>query len=159
MPDKRKTTIHIDEDGNVQPDRTAFVRWLGDALDLFAGGRAVITVERPKRTLAQNRYYWGYVIRPTRHALLEAGYTVSEEALHEHFKSLYLGVEASYEYTDRDTGEVREITQTRSTTDLDQTEFDRYVERIRNSELVPQLGVYLPQPGDPDEAFIEAKSR
>jgi hypothetical protein len=157
MPEKRTHTIRLDDDGNVS-QRDRFLRWLGDSLELFADGRAVITIERPKRTLGQNRYYWGYIIRPIRRALRDAGYRITDEALHEHFKEMFLGVEGSYEYVDKETGEVHEITQGRSTTDLDQTQFDRYVEAIRTSELVRQLEVYLPRPGDPDELFQEAKA-
>lgn len=159
MPHKRSTTIRIDDDGNVQPSGEGLVRWLADQFELFADGKAVITVERPKRSLSQNSHYWGYVIRPIRQALLEAGHPVSAEALHEHFKALFLGATRSYEYTDRETGEVHEVVQVRSSTDLDKTEFSDFVERIRGSELVRQLGVYIPMPGDPDEAFLEAKSQ
>ena len=80
---------------------------------------------------------------------------MTDQALHEHFKERFLGVEASYSYTNKDTGEVHEATQLRSTTDLDSTEFDRYVEAIRNSEMVRELGIYIPTPGDPDEVFRE----
>ena len=162
MPTKETTTFRIDEAGKVQPRSRAewlLKTWLPRTLDLFSDGRVEIIVRRPTRSLGQNRYYWGYVIRPIRKALADAGYTLSDKALHEHFKEVFLGVESSYEYVDKKTGEVHEVTETRSTTELDSTQFDRYVERIRHSELVRQLGVYLPRPDDPDEVFQEIDGR
>lgn len=160
MPQKQRTSVRIDEDGKIQPRSKAewLMQWLSDRFDLFSGGDVVITVERPKRTLGQNDFYWGYIIRPIRKALTEAGHPISEKALHNHYKELFLGVEKSYTYTDRSTGEVKEVTEPRSTTDLSSTQFDRYCERIRESELVRQLGVYLPRPDDPEEAFREIEN-
>ena len=158
MPSKRTTRLYIDDDGTVSARGKAkwFVEtWLPDQFDLFADGPVEVEVRRPKRSPGQNRAYWGYVIRPIRQALQEAGYQMTDEALHEHFKERFLGVKSSYSYTDKDTGEVHEATQLRSTTDLDSTEFDRYVEAIRNSEMVRELGLYIPTPGDPDEVFRE----
>lgn len=158
MPKRRTTTVKVDEDGRIQPRSRAewlLNQWLPDTLQLFSDGWAVIGIEKPKRSLAQNRKYWGYLIRPIRKALAEAGHPISEKALHEHFKDRFLGVERSYEYTNPRTGEVKEIVELRSTTELDSSAFEQYCERIRESELVRELGIYLPRPDDPDWVFQE----
>ena len=150
MPEKRSATFYVEEDGSLYPKSK--VQWMREGLKLFAGGQVVITYERPKRSLKQNAYYWGVVIEEVRQALLEAGHPLSSKAIHEHYKAKYLSAEG-YTYTSRETGEVHEIVQTRSTTDLDSTEFSDYVERIRTDELVQQLGIYIPLPGE-DKEFV-----
>jgi len=124
MPEKRKATFRVDEDGTLHPKGR--VQWMREGLQLFAGGQVVITYERPKRSLKQNAYYWGVCIEEVRQALLEAGHPLSAKAIHEHYKSKYLSAEG-YTYTNQETGEVHEIVQTRSNTDLDSTEFSDYV--------------------------------
>lgn len=146
MPHKVRQTFYVDENGRIQPRSRA--EWLSGQLKRFADGRVQITVERPKRSLKQNNYYWGVVIETVRKALLEAGQPLSAKALHEHFKHKYLGVKGSAEYVDEATGEMYEIVEPPSTTDLDTTEMHDYIEHIRNDELVLALGCYVPAPGE-----------
>jgi len=147
MPEKRKATFRVDEDGTLHPKGR--VQWMREGLQLFAGGQVVITYERPKRSLKQNAYLWGVVYKTIRLALLDAGKAVSSDALHEHFKRLYLDPDV-HEMVDMDTGEVTEY-KTWTTTNLDTTQFSDFIERVKQDEMVLRLGCYIPLPGEDKE--------
>lgn len=151
MPHKRYTKVHVQEDGTLRNGQR-LMDWLVDQFSLFADGPAVITIQRPKRSLDQNRYYFGVVLETIRQGLLDAGHTFAVEDLHEHFKGRYLGGK-SITYRNPETGNVREKVVPRSTTELDTTAFHDYIERIKTDELVRQLDIRIPSP---DEVPIEA---
>lgn len=78
--------------------------------------RAVI----PTRSLLQNRYYWGVIIKLIAE---ELGY--SPEVCHDHLKKLFLGFKA-YDFPDGTTNNYWV-----STTDLTTVEFENYCSAIR----------------------------
>lgn len=86
-----------------------------------AGDYVTITVtnKRPKRTVAQNNYYWGAVLP----AIAEATGEHDLEALHEVFKKKFLAKERAEVL-----GEV--VTKTKSTAELSVLEFGEFIEKI-----------------------------
>lgn len=151
MPKKQTATFRVEE-GKLRPRSKAKHFWEG--LHLFEAGRVVVTFETETRSLAQNRFLWGYVYRPIRIAMLEAGQPVSSKAIHEHYKQKYLDPEV-HQMTDPVTGEVTEYLEY-TTTDLSTTEFSDYIERIKQDELVIELGCLIPEPGDDVELVSAA---
>ena len=60
---------------------------------LQAGGRWVLTVDRRKRTQAQNRRYWGNgVLKQVAEQAVFNGRIYSAEIWHEQFKRMFIGV-------------------------------------------------------------------
>lgn len=146
MPKKQTKTFYVEEDGKLHPRGKA--KWLWEQIQLFAGGQIVITLERPTRSLQANKYLWGVVYKTIRLAMLDAGKAVSSEALHQHFKRLYLDPDI-HEMVDMETGEVTEY-KTWTTTNLSTTQFTDFIDRIKQDEAVLQLGCYIPSPGEHD---------
>lgn len=144
MPKKVQKTFRVTDEGALRPRSKA--RWLREQIQLFGGGKVVITMERPTRSLAQNRFYWGYVIRPIRIAMLDAGIEASSEAIHQHYKRKYLDPDI-HEMVDPTTGEVQSY-RTYTTTNLSETDFHDYVELIKMDEAIRTLGAYIPDPGE-----------
>ena len=84
----------------------------------------------PQRTLQQNRYYWGVVVK------MIADYTGHDpDEVHTHLKYKFL----------RQTDGV--IEWVRSTTTLDTAEFTDYIERCRKWAL-DELNIVIPSPDD-----------
>lgn len=160
MPEKRSTTIRLDEDGDVQPDSSALVKWLADQFSLFADGRAVVTVERPKRTLGQNRLIWGLLYPAIHDGLREAGVTelhlmgddgealtlpITVDTIHKIMKHKYL--------TPSEPGKEP------STRNLSTTEFSRYVENVRFDDWVQRHEIEIPMPDQPPvDAYEEEQT-
>jgi hypothetical protein len=142
-------------DGKLPPSRTrqilAFIKHWDGELSVWFG--------QPKRTPAQNRFYWGFRIHPITEAMIRAGMMVevftgdgkraesiaSDEYVHHLFKCRYLGlvtvgVDGDYH------------TMPRSTTDLSVDEFHDYVYSIETDPMVERLmaiaGLHLPTPGE-----------
>jgi len=143
MPQKQKHTATVTEDGTLQGRSAgeALISWLSDVFPLFAGGRVEIVVQRPKRTLRQNRYYWK-IIQQVCEGFRRAGVNelhmvgpkgemvtlpVTKDLVHTWFKNKYL--------TPKEPGEEP------STTNLDQTEMTAYIDRIKHDEDVRKLDV------------------
>jgi len=113
-------------------------------LKLFEGQDVHIRMGKPKRSSQANRYYWVAVIEPIRRALMEAGMEyASADVVHEYFKRKFLPVRCTEVL-----GEP--FTLTGSTTELDSTEFFDYIESIKHSEKVLQLGIEFE---DPDPSY------
>jgi len=144
MPKEQTTTATVKDDGTLQ-GKTAgqtLVRWIGDTLQLFSGGRVEVSIRRPRRTLRQNRKYWA-TLSEIAEGLRRAGVTelhmvspssgemvslpVTKDLLHRYYKAKYL--------TPKDPGEEP------STRRLDQTEMHDYLERIKHDEEVRQLDI------------------
>lgn len=137
MPLPIDVTLEVDEKGKLVDRRRA--EWLWSNLRLYAGSEVRIRISRPKRSTRANAYYWGVVIETIRRALLDAGQAISAEALHEHFKRLYLPARAVCVFG------VDHVLPG-STADLDSTTFADYIEAIKQDEDVLTLGVYIPEP-------------
>ena len=115
-------------------------RFIAQYISEFAGQQIVISITKPKRSSAFNRYYWGIVIGHIRLAMLEAsGKAPSPKALHDHFKHRFLPVTV---HDMPDGSHATEVT----TTKLTAEEMHNYIEQIRSAQDVVQLGVWIESP-------------
>ena len=80
-----------------------------------------IKTYRKSRSVNQNAYYWGIVIRYLTYEC--SGYTKDE--IHQILAERFL----SYEKSDTKTGEIRKFV--KSTTELNTLEFEEYLDKIR----------------------------
>lgn len=98
----------------------------------------VVTVDRPfrQRSLRQNAYYWGVVLRVV---AKETGHT--EEELHEIYKRMFLPRKV-IQYKGKD------FPVPGSTTESDSVEFTEYIERVRAEAAT--LGIQIPNPDQVD---------
>ena len=101
------------------------------------------STDKKQRSNNQNRYYHGVVLE-----LLSAhtGYTKSE--MHEILKSLFL---KSLKTLATKTGP-KEVEYTRSTTELNTSEFEKYMSEVREFASI-ELNCFIP---DPNQELMEA---
>ena len=132
---------HFDKDGKLQCE--SFRR----ALHLMKekGVNVVLTVEefKAKRSSPQNRYYFGVVVKLIGHGLRDAGWepaACQPEAVHEMMKREFLTV-------DEHVKDGVFLKRTRSTTELDTTEFMDYTEHCKRF-AAEFLGVMIPDPNE-----------
>ena len=107
------------------------------AIDLASEGFICeIRKKNKKRSLNQNRYYWGIVIKMYGQ---EFGYTSNE--VHQDFGKLFLPkyMKNEKEYT-------------KSTTDLNTIEFENYLSECRM--FASKGGLYIPEPNEVTEDLI-----
>lgn len=141
--------------GELVDDSGVFTRWLAARRD----SECLITVAtgvdatNPKRSTAQNRYYWGVVIEQYLHAMLDAGDSTIEEvarelrtetladALHELLKFWFAGREV----VNHDTGEI--IRLPGQTSKMNTVEIGVYWDKIR-ADALEKYGVDIPPPPD-----------
>jgi hypothetical protein len=90
----------------------------------------ILRRERKRRGSAQNRYYWGVVIK-----LFAEAHGWDGEDLHHELKRRFLA-------EDPDAALVK----TRSTTELSTVEFNDYLEKV--CQLAAEMDVYIPAPGE-----------
>ena len=115
-------------------------RFIAQYIEQFAGQNIVISITKPKRSSAFNRYYWGCIIGEIRKAMLDAsGKAPSPNVLHDHFKQRFLPVTV---YDMPDGSHATEVTTTKLTTE----EMQSYIEQIRSAQDVVQLGVWIESP-------------
>lgn len=110
--------------------------WFLNTVAKYEGKEIVLTL-RPASTIrskAENRYYWGVVIR-----MVSEEMGILDEEAHDYLKSLFLkvGVEKN--------GKRWEIT--RSTTTLSIPEFEDYVEKCREWAS-SELNIVVPLPNE-----------
>lgn len=91
---------------------------------------------RPRRSDRQNRYYWPCFVHEFGELLRSAGNEMTDEQAHEILKHKFLRREA----IDETTGEV--MTYTESTTRLDTSEFNTYLDQC--AAWLAELGVIVP---------------
>jgi hypothetical protein len=106
----------------------------------------VIIKRKGKRSLPQNRYYFGVVLNEIRLALLERGYRYDIDQLHEWAKQTFNKEKIEIEAT----GEQLEIGG--STTEMNKDEFSSYVDRIREWAAL-SLEITIPNPGEQEALF------
>src|SRR5690606_13446660 len=96
------------------------------------------------RTLPQNAYYWGVVVK------ILSGHTgISPDEMHELLKYKFLKTFVS----DPETGEMIEVS--KSTSRLSTKEFTDFIDSIKDWAL-NSLNCYIPESGEvPDELIIE----
>ena len=134
-----KHIIHGTSDGvNFLPE--ARYRWR-DALRMLSGKAVTITIERKRRSrsIQQNRYYWGVIIEMIYRQLLDDGWEITKEDVHELMKVKY----GAKELFNEATGEVMQTT--RSTTDMSTTEFETYNENCKRW-AAETIGLNIPDP-------------
>ncbi len=116
-------------------------RRIFDADLLKIKGEVNITVQATgkKRTSKQNRYYWGVVVKIIREGLLDIGYDLNDDDVHEFLKSKFNPTSIIFELT----GE--EFTFGASTTKMNTKAFKEYIEKIQlfGSQY---LSVFIPDP-------------
>lgn len=106
-----------------------------------------VTIRRAARSQQANAYYWGVVIEEFhRHTTRQdMGYT--PEDLHDICKAKFLPKRLSIVANN---GEIAgDYVLGGSTRSLNTTEFYEYVERVR--QWLAELGIYTPDPGEPDD--------
>lgn len=112
-------------------------------LSAFPDGDYVITIEKAKkkRSIEQNRYYFGVVIPIVKQGLIDAGYRITTEGTHEFLKSEFNVVELVNEHS----GEI--IKTIGSTSEMTTSKMMDYFAKI--TEWAAEfLNVQIPQPGE-----------
>lgn len=92
--------------------------------------------EKNKRTLDQNAYYWGVVLKTIS---IDTGHT--EQELHDILKSFI--PKKTLPFIKKD-GSIVNIPVPRSTTELSTGEFSEYIERIR-AKFAMEFGIIIPE--------------
>lgn len=105
----------------------------------------IVIKKRGKRSLPQNAYYWGVIIKEIQIRLKELGSEFDADDIHE-----YLKVKFNPAQIITPQGELLEIGKT--TTELNKDEFSEYVERIREWASVT-LDINIPDPGEQADMF------
>jgi hypothetical protein len=103
--------------------------------------------KKAPRSLKQNKYYWGVVLKKISD---HTGYEAEE--LHEMFKAKF-GIVTKFDGFD---GELIEYA--RSTKFFDTRQFSEYIDKIREFAQ-NKIGVYIPQPNEiTDEDYINSQA-
>ena len=106
-------------------------------------GEYVMTIERKrrKRSLMQNAYYWGVVVPLVKEGLLEVGYRMTTEAVHEFLKGQF----SITEIVNERTGEV--LKSIGSTSEMTTSKMMDYFAEI-TQWAAEYLNVQIPNPGE-----------
>lgn len=117
-----------------------------DDLRQFKPCDVVITIKkRGKRSLLQNAYYFGCVVKEIQLRFRELGHDVETDDVHEFLKQKFHSEKIVI-----DQAEVIEVP--KSTTEMNKTEFSEYVERIKEWAS-SVLEIYIPDAGQQTEMF------
>lgn len=106
----------------------------------------IIIKKRGKRSLPQNAYYWGVVVKEIQLRMRELGNDVDCDTVHEFLKLKFNPERVVVP----ETAEVIEMGKT--TTELNKDEFTEYIEQIKQWASVT-LGIYIPDAGQQTEMF------
>jgi hypothetical protein len=109
-------------------------------LSLRGGVEITIKKHRDQRSLEQNKYYWGVVIK-----LLTEEMGLSEDETHEILKYQFLKIHIDIQLKDRIEGAFY----VRSTTSLNTKEMEEYLEKIR-TWASQELNCSIPLPNEVD---------
>ena len=90
----------------------------------------ILKREVKRRGSAQNRYYWGVVLKT-----FGDGTGYQPEDLHEALKRRFLAIDPD-----------APLVMTRSTSELTTVEFNEYLEKVL--QLAAEMGVFVPSPGE-----------
>ena len=106
-------------------------------------GEYVMTIERKqrKRSLMQNAYYWGVVVPLVKEGLLDVGYRMTTEAVHEYLKGQF----SITEIVNERTGEV--LKSIGSTSEMTTSKMMDYFAEI-TQWAAEYLNVQIPQPNE-----------
>ena len=102
-------------------------------------GDVIIEVQKLplSRTLKQNKYYWGVVVKNVSECLNEAGYSVNDYDTHEIIKAKF-----NKKVVENKKGLI-DIETVCSTTDLSKEEFTKFIQRIQDW-LIDNFNCILP---------------
>lgn len=138
-----KADGYISGSGKLRIDSDAQPMFL-ERISKYPGRNVVVTVdiESKKRSVQENRYYYGVVVALVQEALLnEWGESLTKEETHELLKQ-----QCNWkELVNDSTGESLKVPQ--STTDLTTVEFEDYLERCRRFAF-EYLNVSIPLPNE-----------
>lgn len=107
----------------------------------------VIIKKRGKRSILQNAYYFGCVVKEIQLRFRELGHDVSTDDVHEFLKQ-------KFHYEVIVTPQAEEVRVPRSTTEMNKSEFVEYVERIKDW-AADTLEIYIPEAGQQTSFFVE----
>lgn len=112
-------------------------------LQQFAGKKLeiIIRLKRNRRSIEQNRYWWGVVVPMVQAGLIELGYRIDKEQTHEFLKDKFNKIELVNEQT----GEI--IKTTGSTTRLTTTEMMEIIAEVQQW-AAEYLSINIPDPGE-----------
>jgi len=112
-------------------------------LQQFKDGDYILTIERKrrKRSLMQNAYYWGVVVPLVKEGLLDVGYRMTTEAVHEYLKGQF----SITEIVNERTGEV--LKSIGSTSEMTTSKMMDYFAEI-TQWAAEYLNVQIPQPNE-----------
>ncbi len=114
---------------------------IAKAFELPDGRYELKITRRNKRTLPQNRYYWGVCVALVHEGLKDMGHEVSIEDTHDFLRSKFNYKEIVNEVT----GEVERIPM--STAEMTKEQFSNYVEKIQHF-AAEFLSVTIPSPNE-----------
>lgn len=119
---------------------------MDENLRQFKDCDVTITIKkRGKRSILQNSYYWGVVVKEVQLRFRELGHDVEIDDVHEFLKGKF--------NADRIVTPQAEVVEVpKSTTEMNKTEFIEYVERIKEWASAV-LEIYIPEAGTQTEIF------
>lgn len=130
------TTFFTIRDGDVVQKSS-----IKKAFDLADGVYELEIKKRNKRSLQQNRYYFGVCVKMIQEELTQRGNDVSLQEVHDWLRSKF-----NYkEIVNYETGEYERVP--KSTTELNKEDFGTYIERIQQF-AAEFLGINIPDPGE-----------
>jgi len=135
----------VDDEGRlILPQRNAFAKDLA----VFKGKDVVVTVEQKtkKRSVEQNRYYWGVVIPIVKQGLIDVGYRMTTEMTHDFLRDKFCIKEIVNEIT----GEV--ITTKGKTSDMSTSQMMDYFAQITQWSA-EWLNIQIPEPEEQLKIF------
>lgn len=149
----KQTFLAVVRDGKI-PDYIR--RQIADFIGALDGRMVRVTVEEAKKTrsLAQNDFYWGFVIPPIRQMFEDAGTSCSPDDVHCFLKEHVMGMTKVIILPD---GTRRAIVET--STKLTTAEWETNIDKVR--AWAAQWGVQVPFPNDGwiDEVLQGAEMR
>lgn len=110
----------------------------------------IIIKKRGRRSLLQNAYYWGCVVKEVQLRFRELGHDVETDDVHEFLKQKFHNEQIV-------TPQAEVITVPKSTTEMNKGEFVEYVERIRDW-AADTLEIFIPDPGQQTAFFLNDSS-
>lgn len=110
---------------------------------LKPGNAYVVEIQRAKqkRSLSQNRYYFGVIV-----SLVSQSTGYSKEEMHQELTKMFLGYERNGKYF------------VRSTKDLDKGEAEKYFDKCRHWAM-EELNIHIPLPNEiTEEMYMQLKN-
>lgn len=102
--------------------------------DISGGVEIVITKPRNQRSIDQNRYYWGVVVK-----MIAEERGEDRDSVHRFLKTKFLRIVAEFDGNEFD--------YVRSTKSLSTTEWEEYMRKCRQWATM-ELGLFIPKPNE-----------